>query len=148
METNGNGKTLLAVIGSLLVAFVFYLLGLLPQAAEVAGWGAVVGVLINVAKLFTDKIDGWAGKISLVDVRLQRMPPAFPVVGLPAAAVEDPDFALEPRPGGRIYDPAGSFENTLQVLPFGPAIQAVMEPSMRAGARAFIGASGLAPSRA
>jgi hypothetical protein len=62
-----NGKTFLAVIGSLLVGLIFYLLGLLPQAAEVAGWGAVIGVVINIAKLFFgDKMDGWAGKISLM----------------------------------------------------------------------------------
>jgi hypothetical protein len=55
------------VIGSLLVGLIFYLLGLLPQAAEVVGWAAVVGFVIDIAKLFFgDKMDGWSGKISLI----------------------------------------------------------------------------------
>lgn len=37
------------------------------------------------------------------------------------------------------HDPAGTFEGTSQVLPFGAAFQHVMEPAMHAGALAFIG---------
>ncbi len=37
------------------------------------------------------------------------------------------------------YDPAGTFEGKAQLLPFGRGAQAVMEPSIDAGAAAFIG---------
>ncbi|KKL95606.1 hypothetical protein LCGC14_1852910, partial [marine sediment metagenome] len=37
------------------------------------------------------------------------------------------------------YDPDGTFDQSVHVLPFGREIQAVMEPSIQAGAVAFIG---------
>lgn len=37
------------------------------------------------------------------------------------------------------YDPDGEFDSLVQTLPFGPALQNVMEPSIEAGAHGFIG---------
>jgi hypothetical protein len=93
---------------------------------------------------------GVAGKASLHDVRLLRLPPDGPAragdtvaealqevgeVGEVAQGVQ-----LEVRPGGRVLDPRGTFEGALQVLPFGPLFQWVMEPAIAAGASAYIGA--------
>jgi hypothetical protein len=58
--------------------------------------------------------EGVRGKVSLYEVPLLRLPP-------------------------RVYDPDGTFEGAVQVVPFGREIQEVMEPSMKAGAVAFIG---------
>jgi len=63
------------------------------------------------------------GAAALVDVPMLRLPHAF----LAAQAA----FT---------YDPSGSFEGAAQVLPFGSAFQAVMEPAIAAGAAAFVGA--------
>lgn len=38
------------------------------------------------------------------------------------------------------YDPEGTFVNSVQVLPFSPQFQEVMEPAMAAGASGFVGA--------
>jgi hypothetical protein len=72
-----------------------------------------------------------AGKASLHETRLMRLPPDSPVA-------TEPDLAG--LPGGRIFDPRGTFEGATQVLPFGPLILEVMEPAIDAGAAAFIGA--------
>ena len=79
------------------------------------------------------------GKVALYEVSPVCVPPSFAVqrrllggrdaVAAPAAA----------RAAGFRFDPRGTLENTLQVLPFGREIQHVMEPSMGAGALAFIG---------
>jgi hypothetical protein len=105
----------------------------LPHAAPTLG---LEGELVAFDRTAPDRV---RGKVSLYDVTLQRLPAAFPVAGFPASAAADPELALRPRPGGRIHDPAATFENALQVLPFGPQIQEVMEPSIDAGAIAFIG---------
>ncbi len=42
----------------------------------------------------------------------------------------------------RSYDPEGNFDRLVHTQPFGPRIQAVMEPAMQAGARGFIGIVG------
>ncbi len=65
-----------------------------------------------------------AGKASLYDVRLLRLPADL---GLSAVA---PD---------RVVDPDATMVGAEHVLPFGPELLAVMEPSIAAGARAFIG---------
>jgi len=80
-----------------------------------------------------------AGKASLFDVPMIRLPPAAPVGG--GSVIDDLEGKLELgiNPGGRIVDPRGSFEGTEQVLPFGARIQAVLEPSIEAGASAFLG---------
>ncbi|MCG8587824.1 MAG: hypothetical protein MJE66_00890 [Proteobacteria bacterium] len=61
-----------------------------------------------------------------------------------ALAVQDFPFQVLPQVITRLfatweYDPAGDFDTLLQVLPFGPGFQAVMEPSRAAGALGFIG---------
>lgn len=81
-----------------------------------------------------------AGKASLHETTLLRMPPASPVQGGGAIDEIGGDVELRVTPGGRVYDPRGSFEGALQVLPFGPRFQWVMEPAIEAGAAAFIGA--------
>ena len=80
------------------------------------------------------------GKASLHETALLRIPPASPVTG--GRAVEEVKGGLEMSvsPGGRLFDARGSFEGALQVLPFGPRFQWVMEPAIEAGAAAFIGA--------
>jgi len=82
------------------------------------------------------------GKASLHDTTLLRIPPAAPVFG--GSVVEElqlgQDLQMGVSPGGRLFDARGSFEGALQVLPFGPRFMWVMEPSIEAGAAAFIGA--------
>jgi hypothetical protein len=80
------------------------------------------------------------GKASLFEVPLLRLPPDLPASGEGAPAEVSERLSVSMRPAGRIYDPSGSFEGSLQVLPFGPQIQEVMEPSIAAGAAAFVGA--------
>lgn len=69
------------------------------------------------------------GRIALYDVRLSRLPHA----GLAGRATW-------------YYDPDDSFNGSTQVLPFGRDIQAVMEPSIAAGAVAFVGSLSDYPS--
>ncbi len=80
-----------------------------------------------------------AGKASLVEEPLLRLPATFPVAGaVELDAVEEAN-GQDLRPGGRVFDPDGTLAGATQVLPFGPRIQAVMEPTLAAGARAFVG---------
>lgn len=81
-----------------------------------------------------------AGRASLFDLRLLRLPPTFPAAGGSAATELEARSGMALRSGGRVFDPGATFDGSVQVLPFGPEIQAVMEPSIEAGARAFIGA--------
>jgi hypothetical protein len=62
------------------------------------------------------------GAASLYDVSLLRVP-----------------YAWYASVATSTYDPAGSFAGASQLLPFGREFQHVMEPSMEAGAAAFIG---------
>ena len=80
-----------------------------------------------------------AGKASLHDVRLLRIPPAMPAAGGAGVETVTSEIDMAVTPGGRIIDPRGSFEGAVQVLPFGPQFQWVMEPAIAAGAAAFIG---------
>jgi len=80
-----------------------------------------------------------AGKASLCDVSLLRLPPAAPVAGGQAVDELSGDLGIGVSPGGRIFDPRNSFDGAQQVLPFGAQIQLVMEPAIEAGAAAFIG---------
>ncbi|GLI03320.1 M28 family peptidase [Phytohabitans aurantiacus] len=66
-----------------------------------------------------------AGKASLYDLRLLRLPADL---GLSAVAPE------------RVVDPGGTLAGAEHVLPFGAELLSVMEPSIGAGAAAFIGA--------
>ena len=79
------------------------------------------------------------GKASLYDLTLLRMPPTFTVQRRLLDERESRDAPAAARQAGFCYDPRGTFENAVQVLPFGREIQHVMEPSMAAGAVAFIG---------
>lgn len=62
-----------------------------------------------------------------------------------AVALVDLAFSQLPQTIARdlataVHDPAGEFDTLVQTLPFGPALQAVMEPAIEAGAVGFIGA--------
>lgn len=80
------------------------------------------------------------GRASLHETRLLRLPPDFPARGAAAPPGLEERAARTLRPGGRVLDREGSFEGATQVLPFAPEIQGVMEPAIRAGADAFVGA--------
>ena len=70
-----------------------------------------------------------AGRVCLFDNRLLRVPPDIFVGN--GSAPEDLT--------GRIYDPEGTFDATEHVLPFGAALQDVVEPFAAEGALAVIG---------
>ena len=80
------------------------------------------------------------GKASLHEMTLVRIPPASPVTGGSAVEQVLDDLEMGVSPGGRLFDARGSFDGALQVLPFGPRFQWVMEPAIEAGAAAYIGA--------
>lgn len=82
------------------------------------------GLELDLAAFDTAAPSAVAGKASLYDVRLLRLPADL---GLSAAF---PD---------RVVDPDGTMVGAEHVLPFGPQLLAVMEPSIAAGASAFIG---------
>lgn len=79
------------------------------------------------------------GKVSLYDVTLLRVPPQFVVQRRVGEATQPGGPAESARRAGWCFDPRGTFEGALQVLPFGREIQSVMEPSITAGALAFVG---------
>jgi hypothetical protein len=66
---------------------------------------------------------------SLYDVTLLRIP--ADLLATAGSAPKDP--------AGRIIDPDGTLKGATHVIPFGADFQAVMEPSIKAGAAAFIG---------
>ncbi len=66
--------------------------------------------------------EGVGGAVSLYDVPLLRTP-----------------FGFYNHVATWPYDPDGTFEGASQLLPFGREFQAVMEPSIAAGATAFVG---------
>jgi hypothetical protein len=70
-----------------------------------------------------------SGRACLFDNGLLRVPPAV-FVGSGSAPE---DLA------GRVYDPEGTFEGTEHVLPFGAALQGVVEPFAAEGAVAVVG---------
>jgi hypothetical protein len=69
------------------------------------------------------------GKASLFDVPLIRIP--ADLLATAGSAPADPT--------GRIVDPDGSLRGAQHIVPFGAQFQDVMEPSIEAGAAAFIG---------
>ncbi|HUI25898.1 MAG TPA: M28 family peptidase [Candidatus Kryptonia bacterium] len=79
------------------------------------------------------------GKVALNDVTLLRVPPEFPVLRRRGDASEPAGLAAAAERAGWCFDPRGTFNGALQVLPFGREIQHVMEPSIAAGAIGFIG---------
>ena len=98
------------------------------------------GLEISLAAFDPTRPEAVRGRASLFDVALLRLPPDLPASGEGAPAELSTQLSVTPRSGGRVYDPSGSFDGALQVLPFGPQIMEVMEPSIDAGAAAFIGA--------
>jgi hypothetical protein len=105
----------------------------LPFCAPTPGVSAVL------AAFDPDAPQSVRGTISLYDVTLLRVPPAFAVQRRLGEPSESDQAPLHARQLGFRYDPRGTLENTLQVLPFGREIQHVMEPSIAAGAVGFIG---------
>ncbi len=97
------------------------------------------GVRAELAAFNPETPDAVRGKAALYDVALLRMPPTFTVQRRLADPRESHNAPPAAREAGFCYDPRGTFTNSVQVLPFGREIQHVMEPSMAAGAVAFIG---------
>src|ERR1019366_1859299 len=95
------------------------------------------GLVVELATCAADPPDTVRGKASLYDVTLLRVPPTFPVLRRIDDAHETAPAAA--RQAGFCYDPRGTLGQALQVLPFAREIQHVMEPSIAAGAAAFIG---------
>lgn len=89
----------------------------LPHAAPTSG---LEGEVVPFRAESPERVEG---KIALYDLHLMRVPHAT-LAGLATWH----------------YDPRGTFADSVQVMPFGLGRQAVMEPSMEAGAVAFIGA--------
>ena len=92
------------------------------------------GLRVEIEAWSDDETRSLAGKAALVDVSLNRVPPAF--TNLLLARREE--FAGEDL-AWRCYDPRRSFDDAVQVLPFGRHVMAVMEPAIAAGAVAFVG---------
>jgi hypothetical protein len=107
------------------------------------------------------------GGVQMLDLACFPLPHSAPTAGLEAQLVpfeaESPERAqgnialcelsLMRSPHAALaglatwcYDPEASFADSVQVLPFGREIQAVMEPAIAAGAVAFVGALSDYPS--
>lgn len=78
------------------------------------------------------------GKIALDTNSLLHLPARFPTAGLPAGS-EDPELAIRLQASGRVYDPERTLDAAVQILPFGPRVQGVLEPTIAAGAIGFVG---------
>ncbi len=105
----------------------------LPFSAPTAG------LVADLAAFDTGTPETVRGKASLYDVTVLQVPPAFTVHRrLDDRRASEQAPAAAQRAGFR-YDPRDTFAQALQVLPFGREIQHVMEPSLAAGAMAFIG---------
>ncbi len=79
------------------------------------------------------------GKVSLYELTPMRVPPTLPVLRRGLDERESRGAPPEASRAGFRYDPRGTLENAVQVLPFGREIQHVLEPSLDAGAAAVIG---------
>lgn len=97
------------------------------------------GLVLELVPFDPEHPEAVAGHASLAVEPLLRVPALFPVAGAGALATLIETSGPELHTGGRLHDPSGSLTHTTQVLPFGPRFQQVMEPSIRAGARAFVG---------
>jgi hypothetical protein len=97
------------------------------------------GVVAELAAFDSDRPASVCGKAALYDMTLLRVPPAFAVQRRIDDSRESEQAPAAARHAGFCYDPRGTFGRGLQVLPFGREIQHVMEPSIAAGAIAFIG---------
>ncbi|MBI5289278.1 MAG: M28 family peptidase [Chloroflexi bacterium] len=94
----------------------------LPLAAN-ASDAAVAGLDLDLVAFDRDDPRRVRGAASLYDVTLMRVP----------HTIMEKNFATSS------YDPAGTFATGAHIQPFGREFQAVMEPSIEAGAAAFIG---------
>lgn len=90
----------------------------------------VDGLDVELAAYDADRPDAVSGRASLYEVPLIRIPADLLVTGGSAPA----------DPTGRIVDPERTLEGAEHIVPFGADFQDVMEPSIDAGAAAFIGA--------
>lgn len=105
----------------------------LPFSAPTPALGA------NLAIFDPNAPEAVRGKASLYAVDFLRMPPTFTVQRRLLDARESHQAPHAAQQAHFCYDPRGTFANAIQVLPFPREIQHVMEPSMAAGAVAFIG---------
>jgi len=94
-------------------------------------------VELELAQLDPDAPGSARGKAAFVVTPLMALPPTLAVDA--SGAADAMDIALELRSGGIVLDPRKTFDGATQTLPFSPAIMEVMEPSITAGASAFIG---------
>lgn len=79
------------------------------------------------------------GRAALNLVPLMAVPPTMVVDGGGAYDQLQQEVSTELHAGGSVLDPRSTFKDALQILPFSAQLQAVMEPSIQAGAAAFIG---------
>jgi hypothetical protein len=89
----------------------------------------VDGLEVELVAFDQTRPEAGSGKASLFDVPLIRIP-----ADLLATAGSAPADAT-----GRIIDPDGTLAGAEHIVPFGAQFQEVMEPSIEAGAAAFIG---------
>lgn len=75
-------------------------------------------------------------RIAFCDLSLLRVPPVFPVL---RRQLEPGDAPAAAREAGFVYDPRGTLESAVQVLPFAREMQHMMEPVIEAGGLGFIG---------
>ncbi len=94
-------------------------------------------VEFELVKLDPDAPDSARGKAAFVVTPLMALPPTLPVDA--GGALDELDIDLDFRSGGIVLDPRKTFDGATQLLPFSPAIMGVMEPSIAAGASAFVG---------
>ncbi len=100
---------------------------------------ATAGVNAELIAFDPERPEAVRGKASLYEVTLLRMPPTFTVQRRALESRDSCNAPVAARQAGFHYDPRGTLETGVQVLPFGREIQQVAEPSMAAGALAFIG---------
>ena len=97
------------------------------------------GMTAELAAFDASAPDAVRGKAALYEITPLRVPPSFPIqrrLLTPDESRDAPAAAIE---AGFRYDPRGTLNDAVQVLPFAREIQHVLEPSLAAGAAAFIG---------
>ncbi len=97
------------------------------------------GLRAELASFDADAPEAVRGRAALYEVVPLRVPPAFTVQRRQFDERESHGAPAGARSAGFCYDPRGTMDGALQVLPFGREIQHVMEPSIVAGAVAFVG---------
>jgi hypothetical protein len=97
------------------------------------------GVELTLANFDAAEPGAVKGKAALNITPLMSLPPTLIVDGGESSDHLEKQIEVDLTRGGIVLDPRKTFKDSLQVLPFPAAIQAVMEPSIEAGAAAFIG---------